>query len=120
VQNHPTTGVIQQSTTSGPITIDVSAPSAVFQGNSIPIYFEFHNTGSGKVDGDALDISYSGDGLSCSKTHVNLISGTDGYLKCSATTSGDQPTVNFRFTVGTSYTYRFTTSNSVTVLAQTS
>jgi len=113
--NKPTTGVVESKTTAGPISVTVTAPNSVFAGSSVPVYFEFHNQGSGRVKDDTLNVDIQGSGVSCQKASVKLIDGKDGYLRCSASTSGVTTYIDFRVSVHTSYTYVITASSSVTV-----
>jgi len=122
----PTLGVVQGSSISnGPVSIDVTASKSAFSGSTTPVYFQFHNIGSGRVVGPSIDtvgVQVSGEGISCPSSQVKLISpgsgqpGKDGILTCRLT----NPTVDtlkpFRITVSAYYTYSLTATTSITVL----
>jgi len=118
--NKPKTGIIGPSSVSnGPISITIKAPNSVFAGSTVPVYVEFHNTGSGRVSGPAIDtisVSVSGEGISCTAGSVRLIQGKDGFMRCSASTSGVTTTKDFRITISAFYTYTLTTTTQITVL----
>ncbi len=113
--NKPQTGVVETATTAGPLSVTVTAPNAVFAGSTVPVYFQFHNQGSGRVKGDTLNINVQGSGVSCSKTQIKMISGSDAFLRCDASTSGVTTYQDFRITVSTSYTYVISAAASITV-----
>jgi hypothetical protein len=113
--NKPQTGVVETATTAGPLSVTVTAPNAVFAGSTVPVYFQFHNQGSGRVQGDTLNINVQGSGISCQKTQIKLISGSDAFLRCDASTSGVTTYQDFRISVSTSYTYVISAAASITV-----
>lgn len=113
--NKPQTGVIESKTTSGPLSVTVTAPNAVFAGSTVPVYFQFHNQGSGKVQGDTLNVNIQGSGISCQKQQVKMIQSSDGFLRCDASTSGVTTFIDFRVSVSTSYTYVINAATSITV-----
>jgi hypothetical protein len=118
--NKPKTGVIGPSSVSnGPVSISVKAPNSVFAGSSVPVYFEFHNTASGRVVGPAIDtlnIQVSGSGVSCAKSSVKLIQGKDASVRCDASTGGVSTFKDFRVTISISYTYQLTSITTISVL----
>lgn len=118
--NKPQTGVIGPSTISnGPISITVKAPNSVFAGSTVPVYVEFHNTGSGRVSGPAIDtisVAVSGEGISCQSGNVRLIQGKDGFMQCTVSTIGIPTFQDFRITVSAFYTYTLSATTQITVL----
>lgn len=113
--NKPQTGVIESKTTGGPLSVTVTAPNAVFAGSTVPVYFQFHNQGSGRVKDDTLNVNIQGSGISCQKSQVKMIQGSDGYLRCDASTAGVTTFIDFRVSVSTSYTYTINAAASITV-----
>lgn len=117
--NKPTTGVVGPSTSSnGPISITITAPNSIFAGSTVPVYIQFHNVGSGRVTGptiDTLNVQVSGAGVTCSQGSVRMIQGTDGFLRCDASTAGVTTTKDFRVTIFAGYTYTLTTFTTITV-----
>jgi len=123
--NKITTGVISQTSTGAPITINVRAPNAIFSGSTVPVFIDFTNSGSGVVQGNSLNVDVSGSGISCPKSTVTLIQdnngvGKNGYLRCTISTSGVSGWGQFTVQAHTSYTYTIEQFNSITVLAKTS
>ncbi|HLC39865.1 MAG TPA: hypothetical protein VJJ76_03205 [archaeon] len=118
--NKPKTGVIGPSNVAtGPISVTVKAPNSVFAGSSVPVYFEFHNTASGRVVGPAIDtvnVQISGSGISCQKSQVKLIQGKDGFLRCDASTGGVSTFKDFRVSMTASYAYQLTSITTISVL----
>lgn len=119
-------GKLSESSTGGPISISLQSINAVFTGeNSIPIYFDFNNAGSGIVQGNSLNVNVQGNGISCSKNTVTLIPdstgvGRTGFLKCTLATSGQGDYPQFVISIDASYTYQIEQFSSITVLAKTS
>lgn len=118
-------GKLSESSTGSPVSVSLRAPNAVFTGNSIPLYFDFNNAGSGVVQGNTLNVNIQGNGISCSRNTVTLIPdssgvGRTGFLKCTAATSGQGDYPQFVISVDASYTYSIEQFSSITVLARTS
>jgi hypothetical protein len=120
-----TSGKLSESPSSGPVSISLSAPNAIFSGNSIAFYLNFNNVGSGVVQGNTVNVNVQGSGVSCSKSSVTLIPdssgvGRSGMLRCTASTSGGGDYPQFVISVDASYTYQMEQTGSITVLAKTS
>jgi hypothetical protein len=114
--NKPQTGVVESKTTAGPISVTVTAPNAVFAGSTVPVYFQFHNQGSGRAKDDTLNINVQGSGLDCrGKSQIKMIQGSDGFLRCDASTAGVTTFIDLRVSVTASYTYTINAAASITV-----
>jgi hypothetical protein len=114
-QSGSTGGIESQTTSGGPISMTVVAPSTIIAGGRVPIQIEIQNTGSGKVVGDRLILTVSG--MTCSRTDVVLITGTTTpYLYCWLDAGAVNEYKNFPITIKTTYEYWVEKSFSVTVL----
>lgn len=118
-------GKLSESSTGGPVTITLRPINAVFTGNSVAIYFDFNNAGSGVVKDNVLNVNVQGNGISCPTSTVKLIPdssgvGRTGFLRCTASTSGGGDYPQFVISVDASYTYQVEQFSSITVLAKAS
>jgi hypothetical protein len=114
-QTGTTGGIDSQTTSGGPISMTVVAPSTIISGGRVPIQIEVQNAGSGKVIGDHLRLTISG--IGCSRTDVTLVSGTTTpYLYCWVDASAVNEYKDFPITIKTTYDYWVESPFSVTVL----
>jgi len=122
-QTKTKSGIVQQKTTGGPLTITAKTTSVAISGGQMPVIFEIRNTGRGKVfsggspDINSLDrLGISVSGANCPSTDVRLIRGESAVLYCTISVGGTNTFKIVPISLRTSYNYYTDATTSITVL----
>src|SRR3989338_6144128 len=122
-QTKTKSGIVQQKTTGGPLSITAKATSVAISGGQIPIIFEIRNTGRGSVysggspDVNSLDrLGISVSGAFCPTSDVRLIKGESATIYCTISAGGTNTFKIVPISVTTSYNYYTDATTSINVL----
>ena len=123
LQTKTKSGIVQQKSSGGPLSITAKTSSVAISGGQIPVIFEIRNTGSGRVyngyspDINSLDrLGISVSGAFCPTTDVRLINGQSAVIYCTISAGGVDTFKIVPITVTTTYSYYTDSTTSISVL----
>jgi hypothetical protein len=122
-QTKTKSGITQQKTSGGPLSITAKTTSVAISGGQMPVIFEIRNSGNGRVysggspDVNSLDrLAISVSGASCPSNDVRLINGQSAVVYCTIPTGGISTFKITPISVKTSYNYYTDATTSISVL----